>query len=418
MKEINVNRVDKTRWFSLVLMLLVGTTSAVLNCLSVYIGPLAERGWDSSIVISAFSVMMFMAVPGSIIGGKLKEKFGNRFVLKTCGLGFTLSVIAASFSTSAVMYVVFIGGFAPLFVYCIYVAQLANVGELFPDKRGLATGSVVVGVAVAGALVVPLAEWVTRIMEVMHGIAMFGIVFGGLTILTGFIMVEAPENYKPAGWVPKKYEILDANIANEGSGIKDISWKKVLTLKSFWFIFIGAAAASVFVMGIQSGFVLISANALDISNAKGAWLYTVLAISMGGSGIVVGWISDRVLGPVKIIVTTILLLAIIDALFVIIPGSNYGIYFLLVVMVGVVTGSINTLIPVIFMEAWGNKYFGINFGMFQCAGMIASFIGGQIAIQEPVINFFIIGAVVMIIGAVIFTFSGRALNKELGKKRF
>ena len=89
--------------------------------------------------------MMFMAVFGSLVGGKLQEKIGNKNVLKLCGLGFMISVIGASFATSAWMYVVLMGGAAPLFVYCIYVARLGNLGALFPERVGFVTGALMVG---------------------------------------------------------------------------------------------------------------------------------------------------------------------------------------------------------------------------------------------------------------------------------
>ena len=89
MSELSTKRIDKLRWPMLVLVMLVGMTSAFLNCLSVFVGPLSMKGWEPTIVVMAYSVMMFMSIPGSLIGGKLKAKFGNRFVLKVCGLGFT-----------------------------------------------------------------------------------------------------------------------------------------------------------------------------------------------------------------------------------------------------------------------------------------------------------------------------------------
>ena len=192
MSELSTKSIDKLRWPMLVLIMLVGMTSAFLNCLSVFIGPLSMKGWDPTIVVMAYSVMMVMAIPGSLIGGKLKAKFGNRFVLKVCGLGFTVSVLVAAFAPNAWVYVIAIGGFAPLFVYCIYVAQIANLGELFPDRRGLATGALSVGIFLAGALVVPVCERMTSAINVTPTIVVFALVIGGITILSGFILLQAP----------------------------------------------------------------------------------------------------------------------------------------------------------------------------------------------------------------------------------
>ena len=65
-----------------------------------------EKGWDPTIVVVAFSVMTFMSLPGSIVGGAVKARFGNKLVLKIGGLGFALTCVAASFVTGPWGYVV------------------------------------------------------------------------------------------------------------------------------------------------------------------------------------------------------------------------------------------------------------------------------------------------------------------------
>ena len=69
---VDTSRVDKLRWVMVMAMILVGMTSAYLNAISAYIGPFMEKGWDPTIVVVAFSVMTFMSLPGSIVGGAVK----------------------------------------------------------------------------------------------------------------------------------------------------------------------------------------------------------------------------------------------------------------------------------------------------------------------------------------------------------
>lgn len=414
MSELSTKRIDTLRWPMLILVMLVGTTSAFLNCLSVFIGPLSMKGWDPTIVVMAYSIMMFMAVPGSLIGGKLKAKFGNRFVLKVCGIGFTASVLVAAFAPNAWVYVISIGGFAPLFVYCIYVAQIANLGELFPDKRGLATGALSVGIFVAGALVVPVAEKMTRAMDVTPTIAIFAIVIGGLTVITGFILLQAPEGYAPQGWVEKEYEVLDDN---EGGGIKDIGWKKLLTLRSFWILFLAQVAGTIMISGIQSNFVMITVDVIGTTEATAAWTYTIFSLVMGCSGLVVGWISDRVLGPAKVISIASFAAVIMSCVFIFANVQSSGMYIVFVVVLGIAIGAITTLIAVILMNAYGSKNFGINFGLIQCAPLIGSFIGPQFAVRDTMM-FFNIGTAGLFVCAILFLLAATALNKELGKKVF
>lgn len=414
---MNTQRIDKLRWVTLIMILFVGTTSAFLNCLSVYITPLAEKGWDPAVIVAAYTIMMIASVPGSMVGGILQGKFGNRFVLKTCGLGFIASVLAASFATNAWMYAICIGGIAPFFVYCIYAAQIANLGGLFPDRQGFATGALMVGVYIAGAAVVPIAAKLTIAMDVMPGIRVLGIVFGAFTVIVGFIMVEAPEGYMPTGWEPPTYEVLDADVAGDSAFVEDVPWKKLITLKSFWVLLIGQIFMAVYLSGFQSSFVMLSANATGCTEEKAAWMYSVFAIVMGVCGLVAGWVSDKVLGPLKITAITAIAAAVITVVFVMLGTGGTGLYMVLVVIAGLAFGTGTTLLAVILMSAYGTRYFGIHFGIISVAMVIASYIGPQFAIGDPM-KFFMIAAVTMLIGAVLFLLDARVLNKELGRKIF
>ena len=80
----NTRKIDGLRWLTLAMQILVGTSCAYVYCLSVYVGPLAEEfGWDPEIIIVSYTLMMAMGLPGSIVGGYLRKKFGNRFVKKS-----------------------------------------------------------------------------------------------------------------------------------------------------------------------------------------------------------------------------------------------------------------------------------------------------------------------------------------------
>lgn len=191
--ELSTRAIDKKRWLALVLQMLVGSVTAYVYNLTIYIGPLQEqKGWDPTVVVLVWTIMMVVGLPGSLIGGKLNAKFGSRFTLKVGGLAFGLAVILSSFSTSAIMFVV-TDSLACLLMYVIYVSQLANVGSLFPDKSAFATGLFIAATALGTAAMAPFIEWLTRTMDLMHGIALQGAIYGIIVIVCGFIIVEAPK---------------------------------------------------------------------------------------------------------------------------------------------------------------------------------------------------------------------------------
>lgn len=407
--------IDKARWVTLIVVLLVGATSAFLNCLSVYITPLAEKGWDPSVVVMAYTCMMFMAVFGSLIGGKLQEKVGNKRVLNICGLGFMLSVVGASFATSAWVYVILIGVFAPLFVYCLYVAQLANLGALFPERVGFVTGALMIGIYGIGAILVPLATKMTAMMDVMSGIRILGVVIGAIAIIAGFIIVEAPEGYAPKGWTPPEYAVAAGD--EEGPSI-NTPWRKLLTLKSFWILFHGQIAMGIFCAGAQGAFVPMAISVTGCSEASAAASYSLFAIIMGCSGLVIGFLSDKCLGPVKWIALTALVTAAFVAVLVLTGSTSYGVFMVFVVVLGIAVGTGTTLLAVVLMGAYGTKYFGVTFGIFSVAMLVSSYVGPQLAVGETITPFLIVGAAGLVVGSIMFLFGEKARNKEMGAKVF
>ena len=292
---------------------------------------------------------------------------------------------------------------------------MANVGELFPDKRGLATGIFVAGIAVASALVLPLTEWMTRNMDAMMTIAVSGIVYGGFTLLIGFIMIDAPANYKPKGWEPKEYEILDESVAAEGSGVVDLKWNKVLMKPSFWMIFIGSIGLGILTSGLYSNFIGMASELLSISDAKAAWLYSLFTLVTGASGIVIGLVSDKLTGPTRALALVLVLTTAAIALFC---GNSMSLYVVFLVVAGVALGSVQTLTPPIIMNAWGSKYFGITYGIMLTSLTVASFIGAQFSVRYSPVMFLWISAACLLAGGILIFLATFVLNKELGKKIF
>lgn len=75
-------------------------------------------GWDISTVVVVFTALMVAAMPGTIVGGKLNDKFGSKWVLKVGGLAFGISVVASAFSPRAWAYVILSGCCAGFFQVC------------------------------------------------------------------------------------------------------------------------------------------------------------------------------------------------------------------------------------------------------------------------------------------------------------
>lgn len=409
-KELNIASIDKRRWLVLVLQILVGTASAYVYCLTVYIGPLYEQfGWDPSVTILIWTVMMFVALPGSVIGGWLNSRFGSKFVLKVVGIAFGAFVVLSSFATSAMMYVVLSSG-ACLMMQIIYVSQMANVGCLFPDKRGLSIGIFAGATAAGTAAIAPLAEYLTRAMDLMHGIALQGIIYGLLIFICGFLIVEAPEGYRPQNWVEKVPEENVETAAGVG-----YTWKQTISKLSFWLLFLGIGLGTCLINALSGNMSLITQTAIGVSPAVGAWFYSLWQICCAVGGILLGFVSDKWLGPVR---TFVMMLAVcaVAALSLSMIGVNiYGLYLVVICVLALAAGGVLSLIPNIALTLYGEKSFGVNYGILAFAGTIAALIGTQVSTRNAPSMLFMIGGGFFAVGTVFLLLATLRAKSEHSK---
>lgn len=407
----NTRRIDGLRWLTLAMQILVGTSCAYVYCLSVYVGPLAEKfGWDPEVIIVSYTLMMAMGLPGSIVGGYLRKKFGNRFVLKVGGIGFAVAIVLSAFSVNAWMYVIMTGGLGAFCMYVVYVAQLENIGELFPDKRGMAMGIGVGGISIGTAMIVPIAEWISRSYDLMHGIAIQGIVYGGLVFIVGFLMVEAPENYRPKGWSPET--LLGAEEEAVAAGSKDISWKQVLKTPAFYIFLLAIVAIMIFTTGFQSNNSLINQAALGVDSASGAWIYTVFMIAAGIGSFVLGIQSDLFGGPLRTLMIWSIIVAAAGAILLCVGIGTVWMYLIVTIAVGILGGGVLAVVPTLLMNEFGSMDFGIIYGLFIVAPTVASIFGPQLAVTKDITQFFLIGAVCSVIGFILFMIAGKMFAKN------
>lgn len=411
--NLNNSSIDKKRWLVLILQMLVGSVTAYVYNLTIYIGPFSEqKGWDPTVIVLVWTIMMVIGLPGSLIGGKLNAKYGSRFVLKVGGLAFGLAVVISSFSTSAMMFVI-TDSIACLLMYVIYVSQLANVGSLFPDKSGLATGLFIGATSLGTAILAPIIEWLTRTMDLMHGIALQGCIYGVIVIVCGFIIIEAPEGYMPANMEVKLTEGAEKNTSSDKSNYTVV---QILKKPIFWLLILGAIFGTAFCNGMSANLSLVAQSAIAITAAGGALMYSLWQIASGLGGVVIGFISDKWLGPVK----AFLLLCIVcggAALLLVVAGVNtYVLFMIVIVILGLGSGGVLTLIPNTSLQIFGEANFGFTYGILVFAGGGASLIGTQITTRCTPSMTFIYGAGLFLIGAVLFLIISIILGKEQKQK--
>ena len=113
----------------------------VMNSLGGFVNPLLvliltqKVGLDTGIAGTYITFISFIAVPGMILGGKLADSFGRKWIICICqGLGASI-YIAAGFISPSMTMVYMIMGASFFFIMCspAYDAILADLTN--PDNR-------------------------------------------------------------------------------------------------------------------------------------------------------------------------------------------------------------------------------------------------------------------------------------------
>jgi MFS family permease len=144
-----VSKLLNNRWTIALSGAMVLMTLGTIYSWSLFTQPLvASFGWSNTTVTGTFAFAIFALALGAVIGGRWQDKVGPRKVALTGVLLWSLGNFLAGLGTAHFgagwMYLTYglIGGFG---VGMGYVTPVAVVTKWFPDRRGLASGMVVMG---------------------------------------------------------------------------------------------------------------------------------------------------------------------------------------------------------------------------------------------------------------------------------
>jgi len=130
-------------WAGVLVMILAGTAYGWSN----FTQPLiAAFGWSSTQTSLVFGIAIFMIGIGAVVGGRWQDRVGPRNVtiagIVLWGLGNLLAAVGPHTVWWFDLTYGIIGGFGNGMAY---ITPVATVTKWFPDKRGLASGMVVMG---------------------------------------------------------------------------------------------------------------------------------------------------------------------------------------------------------------------------------------------------------------------------------
>ena len=369
-----------------------------------------QLGWTYSNTAWAFSITIFSLGIAAAWAGSALPRLGPRKLALMGSLmfsgGYVLGALALEMNSLVLFYIGYgvIGGAGIGFGY---VTPVATVAKWFPDRKGLATGIVVMGFGV-GALL--LSKGLAPIL-VVQADGELPMVFLGLGIVFACISIPAslglsdppPPKHLSEGWAAQH-----PTPENESDVLSDYLSTREFTI--MWLVFFFNIAAGIAVISFQSPLLQDVWGLADRSiepetlAAYGATLIAISSLCNGFGRLFWGLLSDRI-GRVRVF--RILLASQMVVFGILMTERNPYVFSALVCYVMLCFGGGFATMPSFVLDVFGAKKMSAIYGAVLTAWAAAGIFGpvyvGYLKDQYPdraVIYCFLVGVFILGLGYV------------------
>ena len=367
-----------------------------------------QLGWTFTETAWAFSITIFALGTSAAWAGAVLPKLGPRKLALAGSAMFAGGYLIASLALHLDALWLFYLGYGVIGGAGIglgYVTPVATVAKWFPDRKGLATGVVVMGFGVGALLLskvlAPFLEFRTETDLVMM-FFWFGIIFALILLPTSLLLSDPPPDFAPAA------AVVDTT--------PDVPLRDCLTSAEFmimWLVFFFNISAGIAVISFQSS-LLQDVWGLadptmepDVLAGYGATLIAVSSLCNGVGRLLWGLLSDR-LG--RVTVFRILLASQMLVFGILMTERDPWIFSALVCYVLLCFGGGFATMPSFVLDVFGSKRMSTIYGAMLTAWAAAGIFGplyvGSLKDQYPdraVIYCFLIGILILGLGYV-FTY--------------
>ncbi|MCL2870109.1 MAG: OFA family MFS transporter [Coriobacteriia bacterium] len=377
---------------------------------------LTQWGWSPTEAGLPFTLILVFFAVGALIGGRLQDHFGPRWIAAVGGLMTGLGLILSGLVGDNPLGVALsFGALSGLGIGFSYGSALPAAMKWFhPSKKGLIGGLVLGGFALASVMYAPITEGLLRGTTIENTFLYLGAGGAFVSFLIAQFIKNPPEDY-----VPAKPKNLSRAVITQDS--PDLDYRHMLKTPVFYLMFATfalTASVGLMMVGNISNIInlqLIGAEHVTIAGIGIAvFLISFVAVINTVARIVGGSLSDRI-GRINTLLIAIILQMVNMTLF-----SFYNTVFLLIVgfaLVGLCLGIFLTMFSALTSDQFGLKNYGLNYGIvyLSCgvAGLLAPLIADRLyAVHNDFSITYLISAAMMIIAIGLTLLLKRVLTKR------
>ena len=375
-----------------------------------------QLGWTFTETAWAFSITIFSLGMSAAWAGAALPKYGPRRLALLGSLMFSGGYLIAGLALHLDELMLFYLGYGVIGGAGIrlgYVTPVATVAKWFPDRKGLATGIVVMGFGVGALLLTTVLAPVLVLQtrgELPELFVSLGLIFACILIPTSLLLRDPPPGYAPGGTAAA------GGVADAMARAEEAPLRTCLRSPEFlvmWVVFFFNISAGIAVISFQSSLLQDVWGLADPSLEPeqlaeyGATLIAVSSLCNGVGRLFWGLLSDR-LGRVRVF--RILLASQLLVFGILMTERDPIIFSILVCYVLLCFGGGFATVPSFVLDVFGSRRMSTIYGAMLTAWAAAGVFGplyvGSLKDQYPdraVIYCFLIGILILGLGYV-FTY--------------
>ena len=349
--------------FSRTTALIAGTAMLLINGViyawSIYSMPFgAGFGWSNAQLGACFTVMLASFCLGGVFGGAVANRRGVRVSIPIGGILGCIGFVLCMFLQAHLIWLLFVSfAISGIGVGFVYNGVISAVVPRFPDKKGLASGVLLMGFGASSLMLGGLASRL---------IASPGFGWHLTYILTGALLLAAAFIGLPFVLPPRVDR--DTHAAAPARGLTP---RQMLRTKRFWLLFGSAVIGTGFGSGLiaHASYIFVEGGASESVAALAVGLVSV----MNGLGrIVFGMLNDRCGFRISLLADAVLYIAagLIAAL---VLGSSAVVLVVVMMLIGACYGAVPTISASLAEEFFGPAHYGRNLGIVNLSILVGSF---------------------------------------------
>lgn len=360
------------RWLYLISGVFTMLFSGVLYAWSILKIPFKDEfNWNDSVLAFNFTLTMCFFCLGAFFGSLICKKFGPKITLVLAGVLVGVGFVTTGLLSKEIPYLLYLT-YAVLSgtgIGISYNVVVSTVNSWFPDKKGFASGCLMMGFGISTLL---LGNIISALFENANvgwskAYILLGVVVAVVLILAGVVLKKPSADIKfPAPKVKK-------NTQKESFETRDFSTKEMLKSFTFWRAFVFMALITAVGNSVIS-FARDLVISVDAAPALATTLVGVLSVFNGIGRILTGAVYDALGRKTTMLASNILTIFAAGLTLIAVQINSLPLCIVGLCLTGLSYGSCPTMTSAFTASFYGTKYFPTNYSLTNFNLIVASFI--------------------------------------------